>query len=145
MNDKHRGAIRRINHLATELDALYHLSSLRLGISDSVSVVLYALQDAGGACLLSEICKQSGISKQTVNSALRGLETDGLAYLEPVNGRAKKVILTEKGRAYAQKTAARLLQAEADALDTWTEEEIQTYVRLMEKYAGSLRREIEKW
>lgn len=143
MNNKHINEIRRINYLTTELESLYHQSSLKLGITDSISVVLYSIHDAGGECLLSDIYKNSGISKQTVNSAIRGLEADGILYLEQHNGRSKKIMLTDKGKDYVQKTVARLCQAEADAFDSWTEDEVSTYIRLMEKYADCFRQQIE--
>lgn len=143
MEHKREQDIRRINFLSTEMDALYHQSSLKLGISDSVSIVLYAMYDAGGECLLSHIYKQSGISKQTINSAIRKLEAEGIVRLTQHDGRAKKAALTGEGKAYAQKTAARLRQAEMDAFDAWTEEEIHSYIRLMEKYTDCFRRQIE--
>lgn len=144
MENRRKKEIYRINCLTMEMEALYHLSSLKLGITDSVSVVLYSIYVAGSECLLSDIYKESGISKQTVNSAIRSLEADGILYLQRHDGRAKKVILTEKGKGYVKKTAARLYQAEIDAFDTWTEEEIDTYIRLMEKYADCFRGQIEK-
>ena len=144
MKRNHINEIHRINYLTTEIQSLYHQSSLKMGISDSVSIVLYALYDSGCECLLSEIYKNSGVSKQTVNSAIRGLEADGMLYLERHNGRAKKVILTDRGIAYANQTAARLLQAEMDAFDSWGEEEVGEYIRLMEKYLDCFRIQIEK-
>ena len=144
MKRNHIADIRRINYLTTEMDALYHLSSLKLGITDSVSIVLYSIYDAGNECLLSEIYKNSGISKQTVNSAIRGLEADGMLYLEQHNGRAKKVLLTDRGIEFARRTAARLMQAEMDAFDSWSEEEIDSYIRLLEKYLDCFRVQIEK-
>ncbi|BCJ95947.1 hypothetical protein acsn021_35160 [Anaerocolumna cellulosilytica] len=144
MKGNHINEIHRINYLTTELESLYHQSSLKLGITDSVSIVLYSIYDAGSECLLSDIYNNSGISKQTISSAIRGLEADGILFLEQYNGRAKKVILTDKGKEYVQKTAARLYQAEMDAFDTWTEDEISTYIRLMEKYADCFRQQIEK-
>ena len=144
MKRNHIADIRRINYLTSEMDALYHLSSLKLGITDSVSIVLYTLYDVGNACLLSEIYKNSGISKQTVNSAIRSLEADGMLYLEQHNGRAKKVLLTERGIEFAQRTAARLMQAEMDAFDSWSEEEIGCYIRLLEKYLDCFRIQIAK-
>lgn len=143
MKIDHTKEIHRINYVTAELDSLYHASSRKLGITDSVSMVLYAIYDAGGECPLSDIYKRSGISKQTINSAIRGLEADGILYLEQYRGKAKKAVLTEKGKAYVQKTAARLYQAEMDAFHTWTEEEIDTYIRLMEKYAACFREQIE--
>ena len=136
--------IRRINYLTSEMDALYHHASVKMGISDSVSIVLYHLYDVGGACLLREILASSGISKQTVNSALRNLEARGLLCLEAYNGRSKRVMLTQAGMEYAEKTVGRLYQAEMDAFDGWTEEEISAYVQLQEKYAACLRVQINK-
>lgn len=144
MSNNYINEIHRINYLTTEMESLYHLSSLKLGITDSVSVVLYSIHDAGNECLLSDIYKNSGISKQTINSAIRGLEAEGILYLMQHNGRSKKVILTDKGKEYVKKTVARLYQAEMDAFNTWTEDEISTYIGLMEKYANSFRQQIEK-
>ena len=66
--------IHRINYLNAELNALYHHASLKLGLTDSAAMVLYTIYDNGENCLLSDIYKQSGVSKQTVNSAIRKLE-----------------------------------------------------------------------
>lgn len=144
MRRNHTDDIHRINYLRSELDALYHQASLRLGLSDSVSVVLYTVYDAGGECLLSTIYKTSGISKQTVNSALRRLEADGILSLSRYDGRAKKAALTEKGQDFAARTVGRLFRAEAAAFDTWTDEEAAAYLRCMEKYLSDFRRETEK-
>lgn len=79
-----------------------------------------------------------------MNSAIRGLEADKILYLEQHTGRTKKILLTDKGKAFIQKTAASLFQAEVQAFDTWADEEINTYIRLMEKYSDCFRRQIEK-
>ena len=144
MNEKHSGDIRRINRLTNELESLYHQASLKLGIADSVSIVMYALHEAGNECLLSDIYKESGISKQTVNSAIRALESEEILYLVQHIGRAKKVVLTEKGKEYAMQTAARLYQAEMNAFESWSDNEVSTYIRLMEKYNESFRQQLEK-
>lgn len=134
----------KLTYLSSEIDALYHQSSLKLGISDSVSIVLYAIHDLGNGCLLSDIYKSSGISKQTIHSAVRSLEADGVLRLEQHDGRSKKVVLTDRGKQLMERTAGRLYRAELDALESWTDEEIQTYIRLTEKYLQCFRRQIEK-
>ena len=144
MEKTYTGEIRRINFLISEMESLYHLADLRLGISDSASLVLYTLYDAGGQCPLADIYKNSGISKQTINSAIRGLENEGLLYLTQYHGRAKKVVLTDKGNRFTQQTAARIRPAEQDAFASWTEEEVRTHIRLLEKYTECFRREVEK-
>lgn len=144
MEQKRKNEIHRINYLTSEMESYYHQASLKLGVSDSISIILYTIYDSETDCLLSDIYKKTGISKQTINSAIRILENSDILHLEPYIGRAKKIILTEKGKEYIQKTAAKIYQAEIQAFDTWSDEEIRTYIRLMEKYAECFRHQIEK-
>ncbi len=144
METKICSIMHRINYLNAELNALYHHASLKLGLTDSASIVLYTIYDNGEDCLLSDIYKQSGVSKQTVNSAIRNLEKKHIIYLEQHSGRAKKVILTDTGKEYVQKTIARLFDAEVATLASWTGEEINAHIEFMEKYIHSFREQIEK-
>ena len=144
MNEKRAAAIHRINYLTSETDRIYHQASSKLGIANSISIVLYTIYDMGEPCLLSDIYKCSFISKQTVNSAVRSLEADGILYLEQHNGRSKKIMLTEKGRALTEKTAAKIYLAEINAFEDWSDEEVETYIGLMKKYADCLRKQVEK-
>lgn len=63
---------------------------MRIGLADSVMRILYAIYDNGDGCLLHTICQQSGISKQTVNSAIRKLEEEGILYLVQGKARTKR-------------------------------------------------------
>ena len=143
MRVAHVDEIHQINYLTTEMGSLYHQISLKLGVSDSVGTVLYAIYDAGNVCLLSDIYKKSGISKQTIHSAIRSLEANGILYLESYSGRAKRVVLTDLGKEYVQKTAEQIYRAEMDAFETWTEAEISTYIRLMGKYVACFRQQVQ--
>lgn len=134
----------KINCLLEDADSLYHQAALKLGVSDSAMLVLYMLYTNGGECRLYDIYKLSGICKQTINSAVRKLEKEELIWLEKQDRKSKKVCFTEKGKAYAEQTAARLFQAEYNAFREWKEEEIDLYLKLIEKYNISLRREIKK-
>lgn len=139
-----REHIYKINCLANELDASYHLAARKLEMTDSALIILYLLYEKGGSCALGEICRESWLSKQTVNSALRALERGEILYLTPSAGKAKNVNLTEKGKIYAEQTGGRILKAECDAFDTWSEEEIETYLSLMEKYNRAFQAQVEK-
>lgn len=144
MKTKICSRIHRINYLIAELNALYHHASFKLGLTDSASIVLYTIYDNGENCLLSDIYKQSGVSKQTINSAIRNLEKKHILYLEQHSGRTKKVVLTETGKEYIKKTTARLFDAEAAAFASWTEEEITMHIEFMEKYIHSFQEQVEK-
>lgn len=144
MENPHNDRVQRINNLTNDLDGLYHRVSKALGVSDSIMCVLYALHEKGGSALLYDIRRESGASKQTINSALRKLENDGMIFLEADSGKTKRACLTEKGRAYAGETAALMYEAECRAFDGWTDQEISQYLGFIEKYITSFRREVEK-
>lgn len=132
-------AMRRYNHLMSEIDAVYHEISFRLGLSDSAMILLYTLCDAGDRCLLQEICRRCGLSKQTVNSALRKLEREGILYLEPVDCKSKRVCLTQKGEALAERTARRIIQMENDIFAAWPPEDAERYLALTGRFLQDMR------
>ena len=101
--------MRRFNHLVSETDAAYHEAALKMGMSDSIMQIMYILCDKGGDCPLGEICRLSGISKQTINSALRKLEEEGIVYLEGMDGKKKRACLTEEGKRTAERTVVKLI------------------------------------
>lgn len=136
--------LHRINYLNAEMNALYHQASRRIGLADSEMTILYVLYDQGGSCMLGDIYQQSGISKQTINSALRKLEAEQAIRLEQYTGRSKRVVLTPIGEELSQKTAARVFQAESNAFSSWTEEEIHAHIHNLERYIASFREEVER-
>lgn len=136
--------IRTINGLIYETDSLFHQASLKLGISDSAMCILYMVYENEDRCLLSYIYKKSGISKQTINSSVRKLEKEEILYLEQYKGRSKQIKLTDKGKAFVENTVARLYKAENEVYQTFTDEEMSVYVRLMKKYTEEFRKQIEK-
>lgn len=144
MTNNYSEMLYRMNCLASDLDSLYHQAAQKIGVSDSVMFVLYSLYENQGVLLLNDIRKITGISKQTINSAIRKLENEEIIYLEQKGGRAKTVNLTEKGKEYTNHTIARLFTAECNVFNGWTTEEINQYVHFMEKFNNDFRQQIEK-
>ena len=142
MTDRYE-KLHKINYLTSEVDALYHRASVKLGVSDSISIILYMVYENGGQCPLSELYKRAGLSKQTVNSALRKLEGENIVRLDRLSGRRKTVCLTETGEEYVQKTVARMHAAECRALEHWSDEEIDCYLTLIEKHIRSFAEEFK--
>lgn len=134
--------IHRINYLSSEIDSIYHQATLKIGLTDSSSRVLYTICDNGGECQLSDIYKLTGIRKQTVNSAIRGLEKDEVIYLKNNDGRSKKVILTDKGKALSKETVFRLFELENRIFSAWSEHELDLYIELTEKFIDLFRKEM---
>lgn len=136
--------IKRFNYLFGETEAVYHDISLKSGLSDSAMKILYTVCDNGGSCLLQDICRSSALSKQTVNSAIRKLERDGILYLESVGAKVKNVCLTDSGKKLADRTAFLLIKMENDIFDSWSKEEVENYLKLTEQFLIDLRKRSEK-
>lgn len=134
----------RVNCMASDLNSLYHQAALKLGMSDTVLFLLYLVYENDGSCLIKDIQQETQISKQTLNSAIRKLEKEDIIYLEQSGGRAKIVCLTQKGKEYTDHTIARLFQAEREAFKGWTQEEIDQYLALMERYNNQFRLQIDR-
>lgn len=127
-------------YLSAEITSLYHEAAVKMGISDTVLNILYVLGDRNGQCLQSDIFRLTGISRQTINSAIRKLEREGLAYLEPGEGRNTKVCLTEKGEDFASEKILPLFQIEDKIWGAWTIDEQEKYISFTETYRDSLKK-----
>ncbi|MDO5002361.1 MAG: hypothetical protein Q4E20_08940 [Eubacteriales bacterium] len=88
--------------------------------------------------------RETSISKQTLNSAIRKLERGGIIFLAQSGSRTKTVYLTESGAEFVDRTVARLFSAELSAFNGWAEDEIAQYLYLMEKFNNDFRAQIEK-
>lgn len=134
MNTHSSKELKRYNYLVGEIEAAYHEVSLKLGLSDSAMMILYAICDKGDSCLLRDICYQCGISKQTVNSALRKLEAEGMVYPEAADAKNKRICLTDQGKRLAGRTARRIIEMENDIFSSWAEEDVENYLKLTERF-----------
>ena len=135
---------KKYNYLSGEINALYHEAAVKMGISDSVQNILYVVCEDGNQCLQSEISKLTGISRQTINSAIRKLEGDGILYLKQGEGRNTIVCLTEKGKEFAAEKIYPLYEMENKIWNEWTSEEQQKYLELTEKYRDGLKRYLKE-
>lgn len=143
MNSNFSDEFDRYNHLINELDSVYHSASVKLGLSDSALQILYTLTISDGQCMLGDMLRWTGMSKQTANSSLRNLEAQGALRAEDAGGRKKMLFLTESGRNLAARTAGRLLNAERSIFGSWPEEDRQQFLELTERFLTALREQVE--
>lgn len=136
--------LRKYNHMVSEINELYHEVAFKAGISDSIQSILYVLCYENYCCLQSEIYKLSGISRKTINSAIRRLEKDGMVYLEKGKGRNTVVRLSDKGIDFAKEKIEPLYKAENAIFAEWSEDEVETYLKLTARYKDALKEKLEK-
>lgn len=137
-------ALLRFNHLVGEINSAYHEAALHFGFSDSEFQIIYTLSCEGGRCLLGDICAYSGMSKQTVNSALRKLERDGILTLENYDGKKKTAVFTERGKVLADSTAAKIIASENRIYDGWGRENTEFYLKMTKEYLEQFLQDIKE-
>lgn len=146
--DSLRGAIDAYRSFA---DALDHRNRLR--IARGRSLVKYDPY-AGQGRILAELAQTEGLSQvqlaeklgvtpQTISTAIRKLEREGLVKRtpDPLDARTRRVALTERG----SEEKARLdtqEQYSGSVFETLSEEELLQFTSLMEKLTVRLKQEI---
>ena len=130
---------KRFNYLNNEIESAYHEASLKLGLSDSAMIILYTVCNNGENCPLSDIYHLSGISKQTINSAVRKLEKDEIIYLRTAYGRKKTVYLTDKGKILAENTVLKIIEIENEIFGSWSAKERKLYIELTQRYLEAFK------
>ena len=126
--------------ISGEISSLYHEAAVRIGVSDSVLDILYVLGERDGRCLQSQIFKSTGISRQTINSAIRKLEKDDIVRLEQGAGRNTIVCITEKGKKLLEEKIYPLFEIEDKVWNEWTPDEQQQYLLLTQIYRDGLKK-----
>lgn len=126
--------LKEYNHIYKEANDIYHEIARKLQLSDSALDIFYTIFEMGDNCLQRDICKASCMPKQTVNSSIRKLQTDGYLTLSPGKGRSMHIHLTPSGQKLIQEKLVPLIRIENDAF-----EECEQLIHLNAKYNQTLR------
>lgn len=131
--------LKEYNHIYKEANDIYHEIARKLQLSDSALDIFYTIFEMGDNCLQRDICKASCMPKQTVNSSIRKLQTDGYLTLSPGKGRSMHIHLTPSGQKLIQEKPVPLIRIENDAFEDMTVEECEQLIHLNAKYNQTLR------
>ena len=77
MEFKRTRALKEFDSLYKMIDDIYHEIALSIHLTDSAFIILYCLLELGDGCSQKDICKLYSISKQTINSSVKSLESKG--------------------------------------------------------------------
>lgn len=131
-------------HIISEINQLYHEIAAKIKISDSALDLIYTVCVVG-ECTQSDICNFTAMSRQTVNSSVRRLESEGLITLVPRDGKSMLIRLTDKGAEFAKKNVNPIIEMENDIFNTWTREEKDEYLRLTKIYRDMLKEKVQEF
>ena len=136
--------IREFNEADKEMNIIYHRLARHYRLSDSVFWVLYLLGEARGPMTQTKLCSALFLSKQTVNSALKKLESEGYITLTPAGAHTKNISLTKCGTKLCEQTVDKVIEAECAALGNMTDEESENMTALMKLYSVLLKNQTAK-
>lgn len=139
MKIKQERALKEYNSLWREIELLWHEIAWKAGVSDSAFAILSTILELGEGCLQRDICDMNYISKQTIHSAIKKLEQEGLIVLGQENGRDKRVYLTPEGKAFARERILPYADAENQVFAEMSKEESTELLRLTELYLHRLQ------
>lgn len=136
----------RINQLFKQYNHIYHKLAVHSDISDSAFDIFYALLWKKEPCTPTDITDFSGISKQTIHSALKKLEAEGDITIEdsPQNRKNRLVRLTEKGLQKATATVQPVMDAEYRSFAALSREEREALIRIQNKQLAIFQKEAKK-
>ena len=128
------------NCTSKELEQLYHAYARRAGVSDAALWLLYVIRLGGSSLTQAAICADWHYPPQTINSALKRLEAQGLVALAPAAGsrRNKTARLTPEGCCIAESIIDPLIDAERAALADLAPKARTALVSLSQRYLGLL-------
>ncbi|WP_328328256.1 MarR family transcriptional regulator [Kribbella sp. NBC_00382] len=108
-------------------------------IDHSAHLALFVLR-CNGALRLSDLAAKMEIDASTASRHVRALEQAGLLRRspDPDDGRAFRVELTEQGTAEWEAAAKRRMGLLSQAMDGWSEQDIETFEKLMTRFADGV-------
>ena len=147
VNKKIRQQLREFTAIYKETDAVYSEFARRSGLSDCAFWLMYSIHEAKGKCTQREICGQWTMSKQTVNSALKGLEKNGYIVLtsSKTDKRSKYITFTDEGVQFARENIGIVFELEQRALQKMSGTERIAMLESTRKYQELFREETERF
>lgn len=140
-----RKLLTQFNNLYKDMDDVYHSLARHYGLSDCAFWILYTIRENKDGYTQSQLCEMLSLSKQTVNSALKNLETAGYIRLEPVTGnqKSKRILLTDAGSRFAAKTTDNAVLMELRVFDQFSAKEQAMLFQLLTAYVKQLGKEAQ--
>lgn len=143
--DKTANHLSEYNGIMKENEDIYREAARKVGLSECSLWILYLLREGYTAPVQREICAHLHQPKQSINSALKKMEADGLIELAcGSDRRSKQILLTSKGTSLCEHTVDRIVLAELRALGSLTDEEQETFLTLFHKLTDTLKEHMEE-
>ena len=134
------------NRFHKKMNVLYHDYAKSVGLSDAAFWLLYSLYEYGQPCTQKDLCSAWFYAPQTINSALKSMEEQGLVSLElaPKSRKNKQIFFTEAGKVLIEEKIVPLVNAEELSFERLDEQERSQLLEITQKHIEVLEQEIAK-
>jgi len=140
-----KNTLKQFNSVMKDIDDIYRGIAKKYGMGECSFWIIYTLRLAGEPMTQSSICAQMYQPKQTVNSAIKKLESDGIIQTVFHEDKRKKFIfLTDKGKAIARNTADMIIDAEMQSFGRFSGEKQNLLLEMLRNYSISMRNITER-
>lgn len=144
---KEKDLMKRLISDTAKMDGLYYLWGKNTGVSENMLTLMYALND-DKMHTQKQICEQFSIPKTTINTIVKELIEKGLiVFTNGENLKEKNLVLTEKGKIYAEEIIGELEEIEKIALkktlEKYSIEFIETFEYLLENMENEINTRLE--
>lgn len=129
-----------------ELDEIAHDYAKARGLSDASFYILYALAWHGSAYSQSTLCSDWSLPPQTVSSALKKMERQGIIELRLRSGsrKNKEICLTSRGRELMKQAVVPFMEAEQNSFLKISLKGRNILLTTLHQYLTILREEMKK-
>lgn len=136
--DKNYEIVRRIMLATNKIDGVYYLLARHYGINENTLAFLYALDDEKPHSQ-KEISDEWIIPRTTINSIVKNMLSEGyITFIGEPHAKEKMIILTKKGREYANKLLNDIYLAEEQAIIDTLQNFSPQFVTALEYFSDRL-------
>ena len=129
----------RVKQVWYRLDSVVGLYAKGKGINVTTLFILECLAEEDELYTQKILCEKLMLPKQLVNAVIKSFWEQGFVDLkEAKDRRHKNIMLTEKGKEYAESIINPLNEADERAWDRFSQEELINTAELLEKYAKAM-------
>ena len=137
---------REVNNVYKKNCEVYYKLAAHFGMTETMFDILYFVRENDGGYTQAQLCDSLYLRKQTVNSALKKLEKDGVIYLSQDSGNKKNKTIhyTEKGKELARRIVDPIFELEKRAFERLTPQEREGVLYYGRRHIDVLEDETKK-
>lgn len=135
-----REKIRRLMIAIDKIDEAYYKALRTLGIKDNAFVLFYAIAD-GKSYSQKRICDEWSVPRTTLNTIVQEYVEKGYIRLLSTGHKEKEIVLTHKGKVFAEEILTPIFAAEEKAIKPFLK---TMFVEQTEELAERLKNEFEQ-